>query len=240
VSTIGDVSAAAAHFYLAAISSKTDRVVQQVTGLGLSWAPLGAQCGARSQTGIEVWAALGDGRLTGPVTAVLEGSPPDNAVIVVSRYSGVDTVFPTGDIASANTLGVAGPCEGGVDTTVYAVDVATEDADAVVYSAVGIRKPDHTAGLGFSETAEIHHGVDIADSAGVAVQQMSVPLSAIMSASGSLSDNVDWAVVAIELRLDATPPILVPSLSRPTLALLAALLMSGGYWWIRRERIGDS
>lgn len=201
VSTAGDVGASAGQLYLAAISAKKDRAVQQVTGLGLAWAPLAPQCGARSQTGIEVWSAIGDGQNPGPVSALLEGSPPANAAIVVSRYSGLDAGQPIGNVASANTLGVAGPCDGGFDTPVYSVDVETEVADALVYAAVAIRRRNHTPGAGFSETAEIHHG---SDTVGIAVQQMEVPAQSIVGVTGSLNKKVDWAVVAIELRPSGT------------------------------------
>ena len=45
--------------YLAAIAMKPHATVATVSGLGLSWSPLRAQCSGRSQTGAEVWMARG-------------------------------------------------------------------------------------------------------------------------------------------------------------------------------------
>src|SRR5687767_10805656 len=90
VSTASAVPAAAGQLYLAAVAIKSGSIaVRSVTGLGLTWTLLRAQCAGRGQTRVEVWQGSG-APAAGAVTASL-GSTATNAVIAVSRYSGVDS-----------------------------------------------------------------------------------------------------------------------------------------------------
>ena len=86
VTTNAAVTGVSGHLYLAAVSSKSPRVVTAMTGLSLTWTRLSTQCSGRNQTGVELWWARG-AATTGTVTATL-ASAPTNAVIAVARYIG--------------------------------------------------------------------------------------------------------------------------------------------------------
>ena len=68
VTTATSLTGVNGHLYLAAVSSKPYIAVSTVTGLGLTWTRVAAQCGGRNQTGIELWWAQG-AATTGTVTA---------------------------------------------------------------------------------------------------------------------------------------------------------------------------
>jgi hypothetical protein len=195
VSTTGDVTAVDTHLYLATIASKKYRETVAVEGLGLAWAPLAAQCGARGQTGIDVWVAQGTPGASGPVTATLASSP-DNAIITVARYSGVASV---GNVVAANTLGTDGACSGGTDLDTYSLPLSTAVADAVVMTAAAMRGKDHLPGTGWTEQLEQHQGSSGA-TCGVALSDRKFTAPGVVAVEGSFSNAVDWAVAAVELR----------------------------------------
>jgi hypothetical protein len=196
VTTAGSLAAVSGHLYLAAISFKPDVTVSTVSGLGLVWTPVRAQCAGRSATGIEVWMAQGSPTIGGPVTATL-ASVPKSAVIAVSRYSGVDTI---GNLVSGNTNGVDGVCFGGTDNAGYAFNLTTTGDGAVVYGAVAMRNKRHTPGAGYEERVEIAMGTG-GDVAGAATEDRMVPVSSTVAVDGVFSSAVDWAAIGLEIRL---------------------------------------
>jgi hypothetical protein len=138
------------------------------------------------------------------VTATF-GATATNAVIVVSRYSGVDTSAPLGNVVSANTLGVSGACSGGTDGVSYALSLPTQVDDARVFAAVGMRNREHTPGTGYVQRDEIRAG-SAGDVAGIAVVDKEFAVPGPAGVDGSFSGSVDWAVVAVEMR-----PLLGPA-----------------------------
>jgi hypothetical protein len=207
VSTAAPISAANGQLYLAAIASKPDAAVLTVSGLGLAWSPVQAQCSARHQTGVAVWAAQGVPSGSSIVTATL-AEAPGNSVIAVSRLAGAppDAI---GAAASANTLGPNGACDGGTDGPAYAFDLTTTATGSLVYAAAAMRSKLHTPGPGFTEQAEVHGGSGGSE-ASVAVETASAGAPSTLSVSGSFSSDVDWAGVAVEVRSQpADPPDIV-------------------------------
>ncbi len=196
VSTSTSLTGVAGDLYLAAVSTKPRVAVTGVSGMGLIWTPVRAQCAGRNQTGIEVWMAQGTPSGNGGVTATL-GSAPLNAVIAVSRYSGVNSSTPIGNIASGNTNGAGGLCSGGVDSNGYSFDLPAPTTGAVVYGAAAMRNRTHTPGAGYTERAEIAQGAS-GDIASVAAQDKAGSLTAVLN--GSFSGVVDWAVIGIEIK----------------------------------------
>jgi len=69
VATTANLTGVKNQLYLAAVSTKPDEAVTSVSGLGLTWTLVDAQCGARAQTRTEVWRALGTPSGNGAVTA---------------------------------------------------------------------------------------------------------------------------------------------------------------------------
>ena len=148
VSTSTDVPAVANALYLAAVTTKNYVNTTTLSGLGLAWSELVDQCGGRSQTGVSLWWAQGTPSASGPVTSGFVSTAGASS-IVVARYTGTPFTSPLGEpphVVSANTLGVAGVCSGGVDSSSYAVPFTTQAPDALVFSAAARRQHAHTPG----------------------------------------------------------------------------------------------
>ncbi len=195
--TSASITGVSGHLYLASVSSKPNRSVNSVSGLGLTWTKVDEQCGGRNQTGVSVWMAQGTPSGNGTVTAMLS-SAPTNAVIAVSRYSGVDGSSPIGNIISANTNGVDGSCSGGVDNASYSVNLMTVMNGAVVFGAVAHRNKTHTPGSGYTERVEFHHGSG-GDETSVSTMDKTVDSPSTVAVNGTFSGAVDWAVIAVEI-----------------------------------------
>jgi hypothetical protein len=210
VSTAAPIGGVDGALYLAAISSKSFEDVTAVSGLGLTWSPVRAQCGGRSQTGVSVWQARGEPTGDDVVTATL-ASARSASVISVSRYSGAGAL---GNIASANSNGPSGACEGGIDGEAYAFDLATSSTDSLVYVAAALRNKDHTPGAGYTERVELYAGSG-GSTAGLATADGVAGSAPIANVQGFFSSTVDYGVVALEIEslpagpfelvLDASP-----------------------------------
>lgn len=198
VSTDTVVQGVAGDLYLAAVSYKPNTTVSDVSGLGLTWHLADEQCGGRHQTGISVWWAQGTPSGPGAVTAHL-GSAPSNAVIAVSRYSGVSQTQPIGNGVSGNTNGLDGGCSGGSDASSYAMNLPVATSDALVFSAAALRNRSHSPGAGYTETFETSSGSG-GNGAAAAAQERPVALPSNALVDGSFSRKVDWAVVGLEIR----------------------------------------
>jgi hypothetical protein len=195
VSTVGSLSGGSGDLYLAAISTRLNVAVDSVSGLGLSWSRVDAQCTGRNVNNLEVWMAQGSG--AGLVTASFAGLPR-NAVIVVSRYSGVDTATPIGNPVSGNTNGVEGLCSGGTDSAVYSFDLTTTVDGAVVYGAASMRNKLHIPGVDYTERSKVAQGSG-GDVTSVAVEDKTVASASTAAVDGSFNRTVDWAVIIFEI-----------------------------------------
>jgi hypothetical protein len=144
--------------------------------------------------------AQGSPRGNDEVTATFD-SAPNNAVIAVSRYSGVPQggTNPVGNVISGNTKGQNGTCSDGVDDKAYLFNLPTTVDGAVVYSAAAIRSRAHVPGSGFMERAEITNGSNSAMAA-IAVMDKIVASATTVTVSGAFNGDVDWAVVAVEIK----------------------------------------
>lgn len=201
VTTTSALTAVAGQLYVATIASKPLENVGSVSGLGLDWTRVQAQCGARGQTGLDVW--IGQGTVeTGTVTATFDNSP-SSASLIVSRYSGADLQMPIGSTVSANTFGVAGACDGGSDSNSYALDLPTQFDESLVFAAVSMRNRVHTPDPGFTLRDESRAGSG-GNMVSLDVMDQHVPSPETLAIEGSFSGDVDWSVIAIEIR--ATSP----------------------------------
>jgi hypothetical protein len=196
------VSGVAEHLYLAAISTRPRVLVSSVSGLGLTWTLVKSKCAGNNTTGIEVWKALGGPSTDDTVKAIL-ASAATNAVIAVSRYSGVDGSSPIGNILAGNTNGVNanGACSGGVENDAYTFDLMTTVNGSLVYGAVAMKGRTHTPGADYAERAEVQQlGGNLATATAVTVEDKCVASVATAAVNGSFNDVVDWAVVAVEIK----------------------------------------
>jgi len=196
VSTSAGVTAVAGDLYLASISYKPVSAVSSVTGLGLDWSLAGAHCSGRSQTGVEVWQALGTPDGSGVVTASLISSP-GSSLISVARYANVRS-NPIASVISGNTNGPGGACQGGSDSTSYSLDLTTTGANARVVGAVAKRQRSHTPGSGYEERVDAQSG-DGGSAAGIALEDRTVLMPGPAAIEGSFDGTTDWAFVGLEL-----------------------------------------
>jgi VCBS repeat-containing protein len=199
VSTASNVNGVSGRIYLAAIASKNYTSVANVTGLGITWTRVIAQCAGRNQTGVEVWVAHGSPLVSGIVTATLS-TAPSNAVIAVTSYSGADVANPIGSVISGNTKGLNGTCSGGSDKNSYSFNITTTQDGSMVYGAIAMRSVPHTPGSGYIERVEIFHGGSGGSAAGLAVVDKTVAVAGAVTLNGTFNNNVDWAVAGIELK----------------------------------------
>ncbi|MDZ7361898.1 MAG: alginate lyase family protein [candidate division KSB1 bacterium] len=197
VTTAGALTGATGHLYLAAISTRPKVKVNSVSGLGLTWTLLKAQCSGRDMIGVEVWMAQGMPSGNGTVTANL-ASAPYNAVIAVSRYSGA-AANPIGGIISVNTNGVNGNCSGGTDNALYSFNHSVVTSGVVMYGAAGMRGRSHTPGTGYRERIEIKQGTEN-QVASVAIQDKVAPNSGNFLFNGAFSGSTDWAVISVKIK----------------------------------------
>ena len=141
---------------------------------------------------------MAQGSGAGVVTASFV-SPTTNAVMVVSRYSGVDTATPIGSMVSGNTNGVEGLCSGGVDSDTYLFDLPTTVDGAVVYAAASMRNRRHEPGVDYTERAEVTQGSG-GSLTSVAIEDQEVEFaSPVVAVDGTFHRTVDWAVIGFEI-----------------------------------------
>ncbi len=199
VATSANLTGVNGDLYLAAISTRPRKLVQSVTGLGLSWTLVKSICsGNNSTTGMEVWMAQGTPSSNGVVTATF-ASAPSTAVIAVSRYSGVAAANPIGNLIAGNTNGLNGACSGGVDGNAYSFNLITTINDAVIYGAVALKARTHTPGAGYTERVEFQHPHAV-NPIGVAIEDKSVASASTVTVNGSFDGPVDWALVAFAIK----------------------------------------
>ena len=203
VATAAPLTAVGGDLYLAAIAVKPNARVSAVSGLGLTWTPVGAQCSGRGQTGVAVWQARGQPSGDGVVTASLS-SAALSAVIAVSRYVGVGEIDPQRSL-SANSRGLAGACSGGRDGDAYAFALDGAAPDSLVVVAAAARGQDHVPGIGYQERVQIFTGGG-GDVAGLSVADLRVAAPGPAPVQGGFAADVDWSVVALEIAL----PLLAP------------------------------
>ena len=212
VFTAADLAAVPGDLYLAAISARPPVAVTGVSGLGLAWSEVATQCGGRNQTGVSLWSAQGVPTGGGPVTATLASSAAAS-VITVTRYSDV-APGGLGNVAIANTNGLAGACANGVDTTSWMTALDVETPGSTAYAAVALRQRSH-APSGFVERSELHAG-SLGNVAGLAVGNATDAPVGTRLLGGSFSGLLDWAAVVAEILPSAgrasaeLPPVPVP------------------------------
>ena len=198
VTTAASLTGANGNLYLAAITTKPKVGVTSVSGLGLTWKPVKAQCSGRNSTNVQIWMAQGTPTGNAAVSATFADSVK-NGILIVSRYSGVHASFPLGSVISGNTTGSNGACAGGVDNISYLFNLTTGSNGAYVYTAVVMRAKTNTPGPGFIERGELIKGTG-GDVVSMAVQDKLVPVMASATIDGFFNSPVDWALVGLEIR----------------------------------------
>lgn len=199
------LAAAPNHLYLAYIFTDAAAgapAVTGVTGLGLTWTLVKAQCSGQDEHRVEVWMAVGTADVSaGAVTATFVGA--DGACIAVERWSGVSPTDPIGASAGYNTNGSGGACSGGVDTDDATGSITTTLPGSVV--VMGIAHDEvfsHTAGWTARVTNE-SSGASL--SASVEDKAVTAAGAVTVGAASNLAGADDWALVAVEIMAGARP-----------------------------------
>jgi hypothetical protein len=203
VATGAPLLAADGQLYLAAIAFKPNVAVTSVSGLGLAWSPVRVQCAGREQTGLALWQARGQPSGDGVVTATFS-SVPRSAVIAVSRYASAGALDAE-DAVSANTVGIAGACAGGVDQDAYALELAATTPGGLMYVATAMRSRDHIPGSGYEERAQIHRGTGGAVT-GLSLADLRIGAPGPTAVQGRFDGLVDWVAVALEIPASPATP----------------------------------
>jgi hypothetical protein len=202
VATDEAVPAAAGDLYVATLATRGGAVsAQSVSGLGLDWTLLAAQCTGRGLSRLETWTAQGTPLGDGPVSASLSGVP-QSATLVVSRYSNVRWA-PIRNLVSGNASGRDGTCAGGIDADRYALGLRTALRGSFVYGAATMRHRTHAPGERYRERVERSTGTGSGVSSVAAVDRL-VTEPGTIALVGSFSGAEDWAALAFEI-LPATP-----------------------------------
>ncbi len=198
VTTAVNLAGVPGQLYLAAISIRSNVKVNAVSGLGLNWTLVKAQCAGGNNISLELWMAQGTPSGDGQVTATF-ASAPSNAAIAVSRYSGVAASNPVGNMISGNTKGTYGTCSGGVNNNSYSFNLSTTVNGAVLYGVAAMRNRAHTPGSGYTERVEFRQGT-ASGTAAIAVEDKVFPSATIATVNGTFDNEVDWVLVAVEIK----------------------------------------
>jgi uncharacterized repeat protein (TIGR02543 family) len=190
------------HLYLAVIATKARVHLDGVSGLGLNWTLVDYQCSGRGSTMVEIWMAQGTPTMNEPVTATMPAATT-SGVMTVLRYSGVNTASPLGNMVSGNTHGEEGVCTLATDSDAYSFYLTTTVNDAVIFSAAALRSKTHTAGAGYTERVEISQGAPN-EAAALAVMDKTIASPSTIQVNGTLNDDTDWAMSAVEINPKAS------------------------------------
>ena len=205
VVTTQNITAAGGHLYLAAISSKPNRDIISVNGLGLTWSRVDAQCAGRNQTTAEIWMAIGTPTGDDVVSATFAAAP-HNAVIISARYSGVDGTNPIGDVVSGNTNGLEGACSGGTDSDAYSFNMTTTASGSYIFGALAMRNRAHVGSADYTELHELAQGSG-GSVASVAVVDRDVSGLSNITLHGTFNRAVDWSAIGVEIRQSGAPQL---------------------------------
>ena len=230
VETAAPLAGIDANLYLAAVTTKPHRTVNSIIGLNLTWTLVGSQCSGRGESGVSLWMALGNKVTDATVVQAVLAAAADNAVVVVSRWSGVDRVQPLGTLVAGNSNGIGGACNGGIDATTYSVAIPDPGTDKLVFGVVAHREATHVPGSGWTERTEVSQGsagsraaLSLVDHAGA---------GAPSALAGSFNLLADWAALAVQVR-----PAYAQTLSLSTTGLGSVALSPPGGLYVDGELV---
>ena len=213
IQTAAGLAAADGDLYIATVSTKPNRTVTSLTGLGLNWQEEAVQCGGRSQTALAVWVAQGSPTGPGSVSANLDASAL-SAVLTVVRYTNVQA-DAVGNIVTGNSNGVSGACSGGSDEGDWSLTLPIDVEGAAAFVSVANRHKAHTP-LGFDVFSDERAGTG-GSTAGLIVGDQIFDTTGSAALGGDFKGTVDWAAVTIEILPGAggvfmaeLPPVPVP------------------------------
>jgi len=195
--------------YLVAVNNYLNVNVNSVTGLGLTWSEIKAQCASANTTGIEIWKAFGSPS-SGTVTVNFT-STTQAATVSVSRYSGADPANPVSGAIGENTVGLNGACSGGTTNANLKLTLTSAQNNTTLYTASGVRMrtitipdPDYTERANnIAGTVEKRTRLYIHDRAFVN--------SGSDTLNQTLSDKTDWVAAGVVINPSGGGPTPTPT-----------------------------
>jgi len=181
--------------YFVFVSIRTgSRVVDSVSGLGLTWARLDFECDGALTQRLEVWGARGNAT-TGGVRVRLT-DVPFATVVTAIRVTGAAAAGSTGNVVTDNSS-LTNNCVGSVATGSYSYPYTPANGTLII-SGVATAGRNHTPGTGFSEESDQTRNGGQGRNAGLAVMSRN-GAGAQIQINGTFSQSTDWASIAFEV-----------------------------------------
>ena len=180
------------HLYLAAVGHNDILNVTSVSGMGLTWTELIDFTGHQDKTGVALYWALGNGGSNGTVTGNVASSI-NNLVIIVCRYSGVDTNNPVG--TASGTAADTANWYKSLTTTVANAWAYAADVNRMNYEVVSVSNL-----LGHSQRGQLDRGGNDANAVTVTV------VDQLRASTGTYNTGFVWSgstklgVVVVEIK----------------------------------------
>ncbi len=196
VLNVGSLAPGTNLLFLAAVALRQTTPVSAVSGGGLEWRLVTAQCCGGGEGRLELWWAFGSPANSFQVRIDMGGSPAD-LVAVVTPYAGARPAGPLGDDGRQNANGADGACTGGTNQGSWAVTVS-RTAGAWTHAAVNLHEAadqSHTAGADLVEIDEQHVGSG-GNRVGIAVVETA---STTAPLGGTVTSAIDWAAIGVEI-----------------------------------------
>ncbi len=180
--------------YLAAVATRNGVIVNNITGLGLTWSPVTSQCSAAGETIITVYKAYGSGS-TGTLFANLSGSTA--GYLTVALFANTNPSNPIGNIVKGNTLGVSGACSGGTNTASFSFNLST-GGNSIIFGAESNSAQGFSVGSGYTligngATGTVPNQIRL----GNEYKYVSTPGTVVVN--GTLNSAIDWAAIGVEI-----------------------------------------
>lgn len=196
--------------YLVSIANYQNVNVTGVSGLGLTWSEVKAQCSGRSTNGIEIWQAFGSPS-SGAVTVTFAATT-QATVLSVSRYSGADPANPTSGMTGENTLGPNGACSGGTTNNSPRLTLTALQNDTTLYTASSVRmRTVSVADSDYTQRANNLAGA-VESRTRLYIQDHSLTLTGSDTLNQTLNDVTDWTTAGVVINpAPGTPPTPTPT-----------------------------
>jgi hypothetical protein len=228
ISTSTPVAGGVKQLYVAAITSRPARLVESVTGLGLTWQYVHHAVRGNASR-VEIWMAVGNSA-GGKVKATFGGwFWQESSTIAVARYSGVDPVDPIGRVA------IGSLDDAGASADAYSLNIAAIEPGSVVLGAATMGVESHSPGSGYTERLDWAFGTSV-DRVGLAIEERTYTSAGSVVLDGTFSAGVDWSAVGIELR---SSPVPVGRWDRPVETEVDGVARAAGGAWGDYDADGD-
>lgn len=193
--TTADLAGSTTDVYFVFVSIRTgSRVVDSVTGLGLTWARLDTECDGNDTQRLEVWGARGNAT-TGGVRVQLSDTP-FATVVTALRVTNAAAVGSTGNIVTDNSSSTNN-CSNSSAAAGYTYGY-TPGSGSLVLTGIATTGRSHTPGANFTELSDQTKNGGMGNNAGLAVMSR-LGAGAALQVNGTFSQTSHWASISFEV-----------------------------------------